>query len=124
MIISLVLLIVLPLGGYLIWANFLRPAAAPLAPTGAADDRLTQAGEQVAFFAQAAEAVIRTVGETPTSMDFFLRTGEAGSGLDPWGRPYRFHPDAKTRRLWFTSDGPDLNEGTADDVESARIPWD
>jgi len=80
-----------------------------------------EASQQLAVFAQAAYAVI-SYGNQPMTIEQIVASGQGGSGLDPWGKLYRFNRDPATKRVWYSSDGPDMVEGTVDDIESSKVP--
>lgn len=110
-------------GGYaalIIVGSAKRAAATPTTVNGQME-AVMEAGSQVSVFAQAAEALIG-IGNQPMTMEQIVASGEGGTGIDPWGKPYRFHRDAATKRVWYSSDGPDMVQGTVDDIESAKVP--
>ncbi len=45
--------------------------------------------------------------------------GQLEVPVDPWGLPYNYMADDTNNRVLITSNGPDLQQGTADDIPSA-----
>ncbi|HMP80929.1 MAG TPA: type II secretion system protein GspG [Pirellulaceae bacterium] len=44
--------------------------------------------------------------------------GQLEIPLDPWGMPYNYMADDQNNRVIISSNGPDLQQGTADDIPS------
>lgn len=79
---------------------------------------------QMAKIGGAVEQYRSTNGVLPPSLDALPQTSELKL-TDPWGRPYRYHPDPATNGFTLSSDGPDGTPGTADDpvAYNAYAEW-
>ncbi|MEZ6318575.1 MAG: type II secretion system protein GspG [Phycisphaerales bacterium] len=67
-----------------------------------------------AMIAQQVDAYRQNNGHVPSTLGILGLDQETLD--DPWGKPYRYAPDATGDGYSLSSDGPDGVEGTADDI--------
>lgn len=127
-VVSALVILVALLGYFLAFGGFSRALRAigfgtnlgPVAAGGNSESPVQMAARELGELKAAAMGAIQALGEPPPAEA--IKQAEGVPQIDPWGKPYRYHRTPDGTKVWFSSDGPDMQPGTADDLETAKIP--